>query len=250
MELLVKLFCKPKALIHYSTVPVTDFAQRHFKVNTQGRVYTLDLFKHSRYATTSAIAPKSALVFTGKALEKFKPHPLATLLFFKRFLGQYWTRAVGDVTWTPADETAHGDVLHITDIQIIPVVGIGRKCRQYTKIFLRYLGEIFPFALVAGGYLLVHSDMNTAIESHINQYITLYKAGFWLFISCLGVSMIFALVQQAKRWGTVAAPFQVDLQALGLVGSNPVYAPDTDCFGYKTIALCKRAVGWVRSLWS
>ncbi|OZY39745.1 hypothetical protein CJF43_21290 [Pseudomonas fragi] len=246
----MKLFCKPKALIHYSTVPVTDFAQRHFKVNTQGRVYTLDLFKHSRYATTSAIAPKSALVFTGKALEKFKPHPLATLLFFKSFLGQYWTRAVGDVTWTPADETAHGDVLHITDIQIIPVVGIGRKCRQYTKIFLRYLGEIFPFALVAGGYLLVHSDMNTAIESHINQYITLYKAGFWLFISCLGVSMIFALVQQAKRWGTVAAPFQVDLQALGLVGSNPVYAPDTDCFGYKTIALCKRAVGWVRSLWS
>lgn len=246
----MKLFCKPKALIHYSKVPVTVFARRHFKVNTQGRVYTLDLFKHSRYATTSAIAPKSALVFTGKALEKFKPHPLLTLLFFKRFMGQHWTRSVGDVIWTPADETAHGDVLHITDIQIIPVVGMRRKCRQYTKIFLRYLGEIFPFVLGAGVYFLVHSDMNTAIELHLNQYITWYKVGFWLFIACLVVSMIFALVQQAKRWGAVAAPFQVDLQALGLVGSNPVYAPDTDCLGYKTRALCKRAVGWVRSLWS
>lgn len=244
------LFCKTKALIHYSKVPVTVFAQRHFKVNTQGRVYTLDLFKHSRYATTSAIAPKSALVFTGKALEKFKPHPLFTLLFFKRFMGQYWTRAVGDVIWTPADETAHGDVLHITDIQIIPVVGMERKCRQYAKIFLRYLGDIFPFALGAGIYLLVHSDMNTAIELHLNQYITWYKVGFWLFIACLAVSMIFALIQQAKRWGAVAAPFQVDLQALGLVSSNPVYAPDTNCLCYKTRALCKRALGWVRSLWS
>jgi len=247
----VKLFCKPKALIHYSKVSVSDFQQRLFKVNTQGRLYTLDLFDHSPGHTTASISPRCVLIFTDKALDKFELHPWFTLLGFKCFNGQYWTRKVGDVTWSSNDQRIHGNVIHIRDIQIVPIRSKRRARCQSLKINTRRLfdwGLISFLLAVWGVYLFARNDSRVAAVmdtvNHCVQHYYHWGVVLW------SLAYLVASAWASKTFYASRVSFTRDLVALGLVRTAARYVPDTDCLCYKATALLSRAVARIRSLWS
>lgn len=125
-----------RALIHYSTaeVDVFDVPNGHFKVRTQGRLYAIGVENQVKVGITKAVAPRSALLFTDAALDKFSTHTFWTLLFFKRLFGQHRTLTFGDVVWKESDTVREGDVLQIKDIQIVPIKERKRRVWQRIKV--------------------------------------------------------------------------------------------------------------------
>lgn len=59
----------------------------------------------------------------------------------------------------------------------------------------------------------------------------------------------FLVIRIAKKWGAVASPFETQLQVLGLVESNPRYAPDTDCWCERIKQFGSRGCARLRRLW-
>ncbi|CAI8814493.1 hypothetical protein [Pseudomonas zeae] len=196
-------------------------------VNTQGRLYTLDLLNHSRHGTTTTIRPLSALAFTDKALEKFRPHPLLTLLGFKRFAGQYWTISAGDVFWSSEHVAQVGSVLHIKDIEIRPIASKKRALQQSIKIYTRI---IFDLAML--GFLLAVTMFSSgAIKepkwwARLAEYCFEYSPYVLMWLS---FAIIIPVAQATKAWGAATSPFDKDLAALGLAKPNQKYAPGTNC---------------------
>ena len=128
----------PEMLVHFSTADISKFTgpKGRFKVNTQGRVYTLDI--NSKFANTSlAHNPQSALVFTHKALNHFHRHPWELMHFWKRPTAQYRTIKLGDITWLKKDTK-------LIDKNILQI----RKVSRSTDNNKRIIWQKIKFAVV------------------------------------------------------------------------------------------------------
>ncbi|WP_336107818.1 hypothetical protein [Thalassospira sp. CH_XMU1420-2] len=138
-------------LIHWSKVPtdtLKEGAGWRFKVTTQGRLYAIDTPALNGRTTTQG-RMKSAIIFTGEAIETFAKHPWATLFCWKRFCGQYWSKEVGDVVWTDADvERPFENVLIVKRCKIVPTNEWPRRLKNR---FLR----IVPRQIADGAVLLM-----------------------------------------------------------------------------------------------
>lgn len=166
---------KPTKLIHYSESEISLFNQPigHFVVKTQGRVYTVDLDARVRGFTTKSMAPVSALIFTGAALSKFERHTWKSIFVFKRWLGQYWTTGMGDVTWQARDTVLKGCLLEVHDIQIVPITPLGRRWWQHFKIAVTLVSDSILLALTSAFIVwfgLMHLDLiNTGLYVFLND---------------------------------------------------------------------------------
>ncbi|AZD61024.1 hypothetical protein C4K18_3051 [Pseudomonas chlororaphis subsp. aurantiaca] len=220
----------PRALIHYSTAKVDtfDIPNGHFKVRTQGRLYTIGIENPLKVGITKALVPRSALLFTDAALEKFSPHTFWTLSFYKRLFGQHRSVAFGDVVWKQSDTVRQGDVLRIKDVQIVPINEHGRRAWQRTKVAVvltlesTLLGSGFMLAaaataiqfkwFTAAPYLMIERLMP-------GTYDFLDRAFTWLLPKLLvtGAGLLVVLsilfIQVSRQLATKS--FRADLSKLG-----------------------------------
>lgn len=200
MEHLSRAVCivtKPTQLIHYSESDISLFNQPvgHFKVSTQGRVYTVELDARVRGFTTKSMAPVSALIFTGAALSKFERHTWKSTFVFKRWLGQYWTKGMGDVTWQARDTLLKGCLLEILDVEIVPIKPSGRHLWQSFKVAVTLVVD--STCLAAASAFIVWCVM---------LKLDLTKTGLFNFLNN-GIGFFMDLTIQ--YWFLIAIPFGV-----------------------------------------
>ena len=131
----------PPAFIHYTTAPLHNFGEDggHFKVRTQGRLYTLALNNRRRGATTKSFKPTHALLFTDDAARQFALHPCWSFFGMKSYSRQYWTQSIGDVVWRAEDtetvvDLRRAKVLRIKSMKIVPIQDKPRRAWQFVKI--------------------------------------------------------------------------------------------------------------------
>lgn len=154
----------PVALIHYSDRTLRTFNKRNgrFKVNTQGRMYAIDLARGASGSITKSVKPKSALLFTDKALEKFKPHTAQNIHGFKKLFGQYHTAKFGDVTWKKSDTVRKGKVLRIKDVEIVRIAERKRWAWQLTKVVgAKLLDLVVMYFVLAFASLIVFNELSS-----------------------------------------------------------------------------------------
>lgn len=226
----MKIAKAPRALIHYSTAEVGtfDIPIGHFKVRTQGRLYTIDINNPLKVGITKALTPRSALLFTDAALTKFSPHPFWTLSFYKRLFGQYRTKGFGDVVWKQSDTVREGDVLHIKDVQIVPIDDRGRNAWQHSKVVLALAWDltvlVCVLALVAAATAMAVKWSYPApyqmIEKMIpDAYRLLDASATWLLPKFPAVAVgILVILTILFVWGSrklATKCFRDDLKKLG-----------------------------------
>lgn len=127
---------EPKKLVHFSTSDIGCFtgATGNFTVNTQGRVYALNI--DSKFANTSlAHTARCALVFTDESLKHFHKHPWEIIHCWKRLTAQYRTIELGDISWCSTDTVlVDKDILQIKKIERIKKNNVRIKW-QKIKVF-------------------------------------------------------------------------------------------------------------------
>ncbi|WPE29279.1 hypothetical protein PshuTeo1_50450 [Pseudomonas hunanensis] len=207
----------PKALIHYSDRTLRTFNKRkgRFKVNTQGRMYALDLSRGASGSITKSIKPKCALLFTDKALEKFKPHTTKTLFGYKKFFGQYRTVQFGDVTWKKSDTTRKGKVLRIKDIEIVKIAERKRWAWQHTKVagvklldwLMLYVVFVWAAMAIFNTLMKIYPDSEFPVQTlnfildNLAWFLNLPKwtPSVILVVGILLVPLIVYLLRDSKR---------------------------------------------------
>ncbi len=150
-----------RTLYHWSRKSLDEINFSHndprFKVKTQGHAYALDDLDNKSGAT-SRFEAKSLIVFTEQAAEVFQRHPAVTLMGWKRFFGQYWTRKfLHDIRWNASDAFRCGDVLVIRKAELVPIEEDGRRVYQWLKRGL-------VFALDAA-ILLLFADLVVSLNT-------------------------------------------------------------------------------------
>ncbi|QVM93903.1 hypothetical protein JYG34_13225 [Pseudomonas entomophila] len=226
----MKLFKSPRALIHYShaEIDVFDRPQGQFKVQTQGRLYTLNFDKSfmSKLGVTKAIKPRSALLFTDAALEKFTPHPILGLHFFKRLFGQHWSREFGDVVWDRRDTVCEGNVLRIKDVRIIPIEGGVRRWWQRIKVATVVTVDLALLGFVLAVLALTYFQAALGTEHWLVVLAERFEqAGKWfvakapLIVGCLTVWGIAAFFNVKRTMSSQS--FEEDFRALGFEPGSP-----------------------------
>ncbi|MBF6038614.1 hypothetical protein H8F22_07015 [Pseudomonas sp. P154a] len=219
-----------RALIHYSTaeVDVFDVPNGHFNVRTQGRLYTIGVESRTKIGVTRALAPRSALLFTDAALDKFSTHSFWTLNFFKRLFGQHRTLTFGDVTWKMSDTVRQGDVLQIKDIQIVPIKDRRRGVWQRIKVVAARTLDAVVFGSMATAMTVIlaiqfrrsYDAPYVMIEKLVpGIYDYLDTVGPWLLqklpfvLAGLLVILTILLIQASRQLETKC--FRDDLSKLG-----------------------------------
>ncbi|WP_110972519.1 hypothetical protein [Pseudomonas huaxiensis] len=233
---------KPKrALIHYSTADISAFSgdTGRFKVRTQGRVYTLDLDTDKHSSITRFVTPKCALLFTDAAAEKFKPHTLKTISFYKRFLGQYRSRAFGDVTWKKEDTVAHGKVLQIRDIEFVTIDSRFRRHWQQFKVYAAISGNICLALLFFSSLTLTTmrrffpGELTSTLGYYARQaFNQLEPLDRWLSANApalfISLAILIALLFGVSNYTLKKVSFADDLEALGFSSKTKAPQPPPD----------------------
>lgn len=181
-----------KKLIHYSTKPL-DIMKRdegwHFKVKTQGRLYTTDKV-NPRGKTTTTGHMVSAIIFEGKATEQFKKHTWWTAAVWKRPCGQYYTRKVGDVVWSDEDmELATPDVMVVKNCGIVPI----KECKRWWTNFIKILAmKLIDMAFVISIATLLFFILTEGLKAPSGYIAYLFWGGI-AFLVGLGVYSMVAV---------------------------------------------------------
>ncbi|MFJ2549897.1 hypothetical protein ACIOVF_26005 [Pseudomonas sp. NPDC087612] len=199
----------PRALIHYSSQPLSVFNNRLFEVNTQHRLYAVGV---NRGLTTWEGKPVSAIVFTGAAVDEFEIHPFNFPFFFKHLIGQYWTCEKGDVLFTSAHSVGN-DVLHVTGLSYLPS-SAERVRSMNTRLWaLNVTLALIFLALIA----MILTDLSGDLGTLLREWL---KAGSWgithgTMLATL-LSWAVLLTPQLSNDHKKAEKFKAELQSLGV----------------------------------
>lgn len=217
-ELLLRVLFlhKPKYLYHYSKLQAVNINTGFiFKVNTQGRMYALDLdFGHT---TVSKKNISSVVVFSGKAIGKFVCHNPLYFFGYKLFWGHLITPRMGDVRFVSVKHHGNG-LVEVDDFEVIGSLPTSNSNQVFKVLGIRLLYCLALLSGPASATAMIYFVASPFFVGVFYESIDQLQYFLWLAFGCgFGLS-----IYSWRREYLNFSYFRYYLDAAGLVSKLPL----------------------------